>query len=99
MDITPQDEQSSVLGLFSACGSVGFIIGPIIGGHLAEWDATLRLSYFAAGSIFVLNAVLVTVVIPTRLTSTHSSQNRSPLKLFDHLLISSLKLTGNVSLT
>ena len=72
MDITPQDEQSSALGFFSACGSVGFIIGPIIGGHLAEWDATLRLSYLAAGSIFVLNAVLVTMVIPTRSTPMHS---------------------------
>ena len=72
MDITPQDEQSSALGLFSACGSVGFIIGPIIGGHLAEWDPTLRLCYIAAGSTFVLNAVFVTMVIPTRLTTMHS---------------------------
>lgn len=37
-DITPAEDQSQVFGVFNAMSSIGFIIGPMAGGHISEME-------------------------------------------------------------
>lgn len=37
-DFVPQNERSAVFGKSGAFGSIGFILGPIIGGHIVELE-------------------------------------------------------------
>ncbi len=51
------------MGTALAAGSTGFIIGPLIGGYLAELFGMTALCYCTA-AIFVLNALLAAVALP-----------------------------------
>lgn len=62
---------SAVLGVFSTIGNAGFIVGPLIGGYLSEWDPTFRAPFLAASLLFLCIAVLVYIVVP----DTYTCQN------------------------
>ena len=64
-DIVSSQERQSVLGMFNACSSLGFIFGPLIGGYLADRDPSLQLSVLAGAGVFGLNFVLVAVLVPS----------------------------------
>ncbi|BFZ09265.1 hypothetical protein BsWGS_12304 [Bradybaena similaris] len=53
----PDHERSALLGNFNSFSNIGFVVGPIIGGHLAE--ISFSLAAFAAGFIFMVNAALI----------------------------------------
>ncbi|KAA0549852.1 multidrug efflux MFS transporter NorA [Bacillus sp. BGMRC 2118] len=55
-DITSMDSRAKALGYMSAAISTGFIIGPGIGGFLAEFGT--RVPFYFAGSLGILAAVL-----------------------------------------
>lgn len=55
-DILPETQRSSAFGHFNAVSSVGFIIGPIVGGHVAELPGGFTIVAIIAGAIFLLNA-------------------------------------------
>ena len=63
-DITDPPDVSAVLGIFTTSSNAGFIVGPLIGGYLAEWDPTLRVPFLAAGMLFLCIALLVQLVVP-----------------------------------
>ena len=46
-DITPSKDRASVLGTFNAVSGLGFIIGPLIGGEMANADPTLQFNMLA----------------------------------------------------
>ncbi|CAG5121068.1 unnamed protein product [Candidula unifasciata] len=56
-DIGADHERSALLGNFNSFSNIGFVVGPIIGGHLAE--ISFSLAAFAAGIVFIGNAVLI----------------------------------------
>lgn len=73
-DITPPNQQTSALGWQNSVSSFGFIIGPLIGGQLAEIDPTLSLPFIAASSIFLLNFFLIAIFIPSDYSSSAAAK-------------------------
>ncbi|GAB0170827.1 MFS transporter [Lysinibacillus sp. CTST325] len=65
-DITTLSQRSKALGYMSAAISTGFIIGPGIGGFLAEFGT--RIPFYAAGILGFLAAILSILLLkePTR---------------------------------
>ncbi|XP_071545968.1 major facilitator superfamily domain-containing protein 9-like isoform X2 [Panulirus ornatus] len=63
-DITPPEERSQVFGTFNASSSMGFIIGPMLGGHISELQDGFSLVCNLGASFFVVNFVLCWMFIP-----------------------------------
>lgn len=44
------------MGHFNAASSVGFILGPVVGGYLTEREGGFYTSSFTCAAIFIINA-------------------------------------------
>lgn len=55
-DLVSENERPLVMGHFNAASSVGFILGPMVGGYLTEHEGGFYLSSFVCAAIFLLNA-------------------------------------------
>ena len=64
-DITPPEQRAKRFGMLGAMFGVGFILGPVIGGLLG--DINLRLPFYAAGSLALLNLLYGYFVLPESL--------------------------------
>jgi DHA1 family tetracycline resistance protein-like MFS transporter len=64
-DITPPQERTKRFGMLGAMFGIGFILGPVMGGLLGAID--LRLPFFAAGSLALLNLLYGCFVLPESL--------------------------------
>jgi DHA1 family tetracycline resistance protein-like MFS transporter len=64
-DITPPEERAKRFGLLGAMFGLGFILGPVMGGLLGALD--LRLPFFAAGSLALINLLYGYFVLPESL--------------------------------
>jgi DHA1 family tetracycline resistance protein-like MFS transporter len=64
-DITPPEERAKRFGLLGAMFGVGFILGPVMGGLLGAID--LRLPFFAAGGLALVNLLYGYFVLPESL--------------------------------
>lgn len=64
-DITPPEERARRFGLLGAMFGLGFILGPAVGGLLGSID--LRLPFFAAGSLALVNFLYGYFVLPESL--------------------------------
>lgn len=86
-DLTPPDDHSHVFGQFNSISSLGFILGPIIGGHLADFDGGFFLLSLITAFIFFINALLVLFLIPKdkSMTKHISSTRKSQLEEFHPL--------------
>ncbi|KAM3607745.1 uncharacterized protein V6R79_012982 [Siganus canaliculatus] len=58
-DLVTESERPLVMGHFNAASSVGFILGPVVGGYLTEHEGGFYTSSFTCAAIFLLNAGLV----------------------------------------
>ncbi|NXY86178.1 MFSD9 protein, partial [Alcedo cyanopectus] len=58
-DLVSERDRPLVMGRFNAASSVGFILGPVVGGYLTEWEDGFYQISFICASIFLLNAGLV----------------------------------------
>ncbi|XP_011487675.1 major facilitator superfamily domain-containing protein 9 [Oryzias latipes] len=58
-DLVSESERPLVMGHFNAASSVGFILGPVVGGYLTEHEGGFYTSSFACAAIFLINAGLV----------------------------------------
>ncbi|KAM9171434.1 major facilitator superfamily domain-containing protein 9 isoform 2-T2 [Pangshura tecta] len=58
-DLVSERERPLVLGRFNAASSVGFILGPVVGGYFTELESGFYLTSFICSFIFILNAGLV----------------------------------------
>ncbi|XP_072300833.1 major facilitator superfamily domain-containing protein 9 [Eucyclogobius newberryi] len=58
-DLVSEAERPLVMGHFNAASSVGFILGPVVGGYLTEHDGGFYTSAFTCAAIFLLNTGLV----------------------------------------
>lgn len=64
-DVTPPDERAAKFGLLGAAFGLGFIIGPAVGGVLG--DINLRLPFYVAGALSLVNAGYGFFVLPESL--------------------------------
>ena len=55
--LTPDDRQGELFGLLQGTRSIGFVIGPVVGGAL--FDANPPLPYLVAGAVCLGAALLV----------------------------------------
>lgn len=55
-DLVAEKERPLVIGRFNTASSVGFILGPMVGGYLTELDDGFYLTAFICFSVFILNA-------------------------------------------
>jgi len=69
-DITPAEQRARRFGLIGAMFGIGFILGPVLGGLLGGID--LRLPFFVAGGLALLNLAYGWFVLPESL----APQNR-----------------------
>ncbi|XP_054644074.1 major facilitator superfamily domain-containing protein 9 [Dunckerocampus dactyliophorus] len=58
-DLASEAERPLVMGHFNAASSVGFILGPMVGGYLTEHEGGFYTSAFVCAAIFLVNAGLV----------------------------------------
>jgi DHA1 family tetracycline resistance protein-like MFS transporter len=64
-DITPPEMRARRFGMLGAMFGVGFILGPVLGGLLGAID--LRLPFFVAGTLALLNLLYGYFVLPESL--------------------------------
>ncbi len=64
-DITPPEQRAKRFGMLGAMFGVGFILGPVIGGLLGSIN--LRLPFYAAGGLALLNLLYGYFVLPESL--------------------------------
>ncbi|CAH1217079.1 Tetracycline resistance protein, class C [Paenibacillus auburnensis] len=78
-DTTSMDERAKGMGLINAAITTGFIIGPGIGGYLAEFG--IRVPFFAAAVAAAFVAILTFILLPeSRAAAVHdpaSAQQKS----------------------
>lgn len=55
-DLLPKEKHAKVYGTSSALGSLGFVVGPVIGGHLSELNYGFSYASMLTGLIFLVNA-------------------------------------------
>lgn len=55
-DLVSERDRPLVMGRFNAASSVGFILGPVVGGYLTELEDGFYQTSFICASIFLLNA-------------------------------------------
>ena len=63
-DITPDIQRPAILGKFNAVSSLGFILGPIFGGHIAMAERGFYKVAILSGVAFLANAIFVLIMIP-----------------------------------
>lgn len=76
-DLAPAHMRGAAMGAFNAAGSLGFVLGPLVGGHLSEsvaathgWSAGYGAAFAAAGGTEVLLAVLAWPLLVRMRTAT-----------------------------
>lgn len=71
-DVTPPEKRAASYGLFGAAWGIGFVFGPGLGGLLGEtW---LRLPFWVAGGLTLINAAYGYFVLPESLAEEHRSK-------------------------
>jgi MFS transporter, DHA1 family, tetracycline resistance protein len=80
-DVTPEDKRAGAYGMITAAFGVGFVVGPAVGGLLAVHG--LRLPFWVAGALSLINFLYGLLVLPESLTAEHrnafSWQRANPL--------------------
>ena len=71
-DVTPPERRAASFGLVGAAFGLGFIFGPMIGGLLGGVD--LRLPFYAAAGLSLLNAAYGYFVVPESLQPGRRTQ-------------------------
>jgi MFS transporter, DHA1 family, tetracycline resistance protein len=68
-DVTPPEKRSAAFGMFGAAFGIGFVIGPALGGILGDYD--LRLPFWVAAALTLMNAMYGYFVLPESLALEH----------------------------
>jgi MFS transporter, DHA1 family, tetracycline resistance protein len=73
-DVTPSERRAATFGLMGAAFGAGFILGPALGGLLAEFGP--RAPFLAAAALALVNAVWIALMLP----ETLDAANRRPFE-------------------
>lgn len=84
-DVSPSVDHPKVFGNFNACSSLGFVIGPLIGGHLAMQSNGFSKVTTLTGCIFVINFLFAWFfVTPVKQVKQHSSTRQEQVLIEDN---------------
>lgn len=85
-DISPPEKRAGNFGVIGAAFGLGFTFGPLLGGWLGEMDSSLRLPFYVAAGLCLLNALYGYFVLPESLKPAHRRpftwQSTNPLSAF-----------------
>ena len=65
-DITPKARHPDLFGKFNSISSVGFVFGPLVGGHLGDQPGGFLVVAWLSAAIFVVNLGQFIAAICTR---------------------------------
>jgi len=86
-DISKPEEKAANFGLIGAAFGVGFVLGPLIGGILAQYGT--RAPFWAAAALAAANAIFGYYVLPETVTDKirrpFSWRRANPLGAFKHI--------------
>jgi DHA1 family tetracycline resistance protein-like MFS transporter len=68
-DVSPPEKRAANFGLIGAAFGIGFIIGPMLGGLLAQWG--VKVPFFFAGGLTLVNWAYGWFVLPESLDQEH----------------------------
>ncbi|XP_045622912.1 major facilitator superfamily domain-containing protein 9-like isoform X2 [Procambarus clarkii] len=101
-DITSPEERSQVFGTFNAASSIGFIIGPMLGGHISEFEDGFYIVCNLGASFFLVNFVLCWLFIPdarvVQLQSPRKSESKGGSQLLALMKDVDWKIFGDIFL-
>lgn len=89
-DITKPEERTKIYSLSSGVFGAGLIIGPALGGFLAEIDYSIPM--FSAAAVSLLSIILVIIILPE---TYHNKASHFSLNLNDIIPIQSIKKYSN----
>lgn len=89
-DISPPEKKAANFGLIGAAFGMGFVIGPLIGGLLAEYGT--RAPFYAAAALAALNAVFGWMI----LTETVTDRIRRPFSWARANPLGTLRILGKL---
>ncbi|XID94060.1 MFS transporter [Paenibacillaceae bacterium WGS1546] len=75
-DVTKNEERAKGMGFINAAITTGFIIGPGIGGYLAEFG--LRVPFYAAAAAGLIAAALTAIMLPESLPAANDASKTVP---------------------
>ncbi|MBN8807151.1 MAG: MFS transporter [Sphingomonas sp.] len=84
-DVTPPEKRGATFGLIGMAFGIGFIVGPAIGGLLAEFGS--RAPFIAAAVLALVNAATMYFLMP----ETLAVENRRPFHLHDAHIIGAFR--------
>lgn len=84
-DVSPPDQRARVYGLLGAAFGLGFIIGPAVGGLVA--DLGVRAPFIVAAALALINATIMFFFLPETLDDAH----RRPFRWRDAHVIGAFK--------
>jgi DHA1 family tetracycline resistance protein-like MFS transporter len=64
-DITPPEDRAKNFGMMGAAFSIGFILGPVIGGYLAQYN--IRLPFYVSAGLALTNWLYGFFILPESL--------------------------------
>jgi MFS family permease len=64
-DDVPKEDHLKVFGRLLSLGNMGFIVGPLVGGYIADSSHGYQTSVFLGGCVFILNAGKI-FMVPTQ---------------------------------
>lgn len=85
-DVSKPEDRAKNFGMMGAVFSLGFIIGPAVGGFLGEYST--RLPFFFAAGLAFLNWLYGFFILP----ESHKPENRKPFNIRNANPLASLKL-------
>ena len=88
-DVTPPDKRAGAFGLLGTAFGVGFILGPLLGGMLGQYDP--RWPFWAAAALALTNGLYGLFVLPESLPK----DRRAPFVLKNANPLGSMRLYGS----
>ncbi len=64
-DVTPPEKRAGAYGMVGAAFGLGFVLGPLIGGFLGEYN--IRAPFYAAGGLSLVNWLYGLIILPESL--------------------------------
>ncbi|MNI17471.1 Tetracycline resistance protein, class B [compost metagenome] len=74
-DVTSMDDRATGMGYINAAITTGFIIGPGIGGYIAEFG--IRVPFYGAAIAGLIAAIATMIVLPESMPATEGSKSNS----------------------